>query len=217
MLIILEISIEGNEAKKILPNTSSLIVSNHISYLDIIVLASKIPGVFVAKSDVARWTLLGWLAKLGGTIFVDRTALRSGIVTAGKISAALQKGVNVVVFPEGTSSNGEKVLPFKPSIFFAALESNASILPVTIQYASIDGKRISEENRDVVSWYGSMEFAGHFWEVLRRKNIRVQVLIHDAIGCSEADSVHTLAAMSQKLVASALNQKQIILQQIPVS
>lgn len=179
---------------------------NHISYLDIIVVASAFPSLFVAKSDVARWPLLGLMAKAGGTIFVNRVSLRGGIHSAKDIVKALASGSSVTLFPEGTSTNGTTVLPFKPSIFTAVIEAQAPIQPVTIRYTAVDGDPVSELNRDAVSWHGSMEFFPHFWNVLNLRSIDVRLIVHDRIPFSSGSTPRGLAEQTGEIVRSGLGR-----------
>src|SRR5262245_20165424 len=96
-----------------------LLVSNHQSYLDVVIIASIFPALFVAKTEVSRWPLFGWLTKLGGTIFVNREDAHSGAICAYRVSRALREGACVQVFPESTTSDGSTVLPFH-GLFFAS-------------------------------------------------------------------------------------------------
>ena len=108
--------------------TRGLLVSNHLGYLDILVLASITPAVFVSKREIKSWPVVGWLAQMGGTLFVNRERrVQVGRVN-DEIQAALNQGALVVLFPEGTSSNGQTVLPFKSSLLEPAAQSSASAL-----------------------------------------------------------------------------------------
>src|SRR5204862_3322826 len=104
-----------------------LLVSNHLSYLDIVVLSSIRPCVFCAVRDVARWPLFGWLAHAAGTIFVDRERKFSSPKVVNSIRDAIAGGPVVVLFPEGTSSDGSKVLPFKSALVEPAVQLRCSI------------------------------------------------------------------------------------------
>ncbi len=156
------------------------IVGNHLSYLDVILVGCKKPGLFVGKKEVKYWPLLGQLAWLGGTIFVDRskqgpTANRPYI---GQIANYLKKGLTILVFPEGTSSNGEGVLPFKKAIFSSPILAETPILPITLRYTSVNKQPFSPENCDLVTWHSDMTFVDHFWGVLNLKGFEVEVVIN---------------------------------------
>ena len=155
------------------------VVGNHLSYLDAVIVGSQIPVLFVAKKEVKRWPLLGTLAWLGGMLFIDRsitgTAKRPYIQ---QIANSLKDGFNISVFPEGTSSNGENVLPFKKTIFSCPIIAQIPILPISIRYISVNHKPFGPENRDLVCWYRDMNFADHFWRVLHLKRFEVEIVFH---------------------------------------
>jgi len=159
------------------------IIGNHLSYLDIILVGCKRPGLFVAKKEVKYWPLLGQLAWLAGSIFVDRsqrgpTANRPYV---GQIADYLKKGLTILVFPEGTSSNGEGVLPFKKSIFSSPILAEIPILPLTIRYISVNKQPFSPANRDLVTWHSDMTFVDHFWGVLKLKGFEVEIIVNPPV------------------------------------
>jgi 1-acyl-sn-glycerol-3-phosphate acyltransferase len=156
------------------------IIGNHLSYLDVILVGCKKPGLFVAKKEVKYWPLLGQLAWLAGSIFVDRskqgpTANRPYIV---QIADYLKKGLTILVFPEGTSSNGEGVLPFKKAIFSSPILAELPILPLTLRYKSVNKQPFSPENCDLVTWHSDMTFVDHFWGVLNLKGFEVDISVN---------------------------------------
>src|ERR1019366_9633460 len=118
---------------------NGLLVSNHLSYLDILAISSTMPAVFVSKADVRRWPLFGWLAALAGTVFVERERRTLVVVVNREIQTALDAGVLVVIFPEGTSSNGETVLPFRTSLLEPAARGGHEIATGWIHYDLADG------------------------------------------------------------------------------
>jgi 1-acyl-sn-glycerol-3-phosphate acyltransferase len=159
------------------------IIGNHLSYLDIILVGCKKPGLFVAKKEVKYWPLLGQLAWLAGSIFVDRskqgpTANRPYI---GQIADYLKKGLTILVFPEGTSSNGESVLPFKKAIFSSPILGETLILPITLKYKSVNKQPFGPENCDLVTWHSDMTFVDHFWGVLNLKGFEVELVVNPPI------------------------------------
>ena len=123
---------------------SGLLVANHLSYLDIILLAAQRPCVFVSKLEVRTWPIFGACAKLGGTLFVDRKHRGDVAAVAGQMRAALDEGVLVVLFPEGTSSGGASVLPFKSSLLEPALYLACPVTAVAITYALDEGSVANE-------------------------------------------------------------------------
>jgi 1-acyl-sn-glycerol-3-phosphate acyltransferase len=144
------------------PDFACLTVSNHQSYLDVLVIAAHYPARFVAKREVEAWPVIGLMARLCGTIFIDRDSLRQGALCAREVAASLGAGVGVQVFPEGTSTDGRGVLPFKPLLLSAALKARSPLLPLTINYVAANGKPPNAAARDVCCWHGEMEFVSHF-------------------------------------------------------
>jgi 1-acyl-sn-glycerol-3-phosphate acyltransferase len=147
-----------------------LIVSNHLSYLDILVLSAITPAVFVSKAEVKHWPVFGWFARLSGTLFVNRTR-RSDVARLNEqIAHVLEAGVPVVLFPEGTSSDGRKVLPFKSSLLEPALQQDHPLCAALIRYSVNDGLA----SEDVCYW-GDMTFLPHFLNLLSKRRVRVSV------------------------------------------
>ena len=147
-----------------------LLVTNHLGYLDILVLSAVTPAIFVAKRGVKFWPLVGWLAQLGGTLFVDR-ARRSSVGNSNdEIQAALDSGALVVLFAEGTSSNGAGVLPFKSALLEPAARSPQPLSTGCIQYALEDG-----DVRNEVCYWGDHTFFPHLLNLLGRRAVRAAV------------------------------------------
>ncbi|MGB0696925.1 MAG: lysophospholipid acyltransferase family protein [Rhodospirillaceae bacterium] len=163
-----------------------LVVSNHNSYLDIIVLNTLIPGVFVAKSEVAGWPGFGILARLARTVFVDRK--RSSVArNAEEIKSRMAEGDPLILFPEGTSNDGNRVLPFKTALFAVASmpvsikgapEALPVVQPVSVAFTKVDGIPMGRLWRPLYAWYGDMDLAGHLWEMLRFGVVTVEVRFH---------------------------------------
>jgi len=188
-----------------------LLVSNHQSYLDIVIIASVFPTLFVAKTEVSRWPLFGWLSKLGGTIFVDRENPRSGVKCAYRVSGALRDGVNVQVFPEATTGDGSTVLPFNGLFFASAVRSHATVLPLTIKFQSVNGRPADREALDKVCWYGDMNFARHFWNLLNIESAEVSLMIDEPINPSRAQRAKVLAqAARDRIFRSFANADAIL-------
>ncbi len=146
---------------------SGLLVSNHLSYLDILVICANTPSVFVSKADVRRWPLFGWLAMLAGTVFIERER-RSHVGAVNKeIQDALDQGILVVIFPEGTSSDGSDVLPFRSSLLEPALRGGHPIATACIHYELPGG----DARQDVCYW-GNHTFFPHLINLLGKKSVR---------------------------------------------
>lgn len=150
--------------------TRGLLVSNHLGYLDIFVLASLAPVVFVSKRDIKFWPVVGWLAQMAGTLFVDRERrVQVGRVN-NEIQAALDQGALVVLFPEGASSNGQTVLPFKSSLLEPAAQPAHPLSVSAIQYTIEDGDVVRE-----VCYWGDHTFFPHLLNLLGKRAVRATV------------------------------------------
>ncbi len=180
---VLGITVRLIHGERIDPKQNYFMVANHLSYLDIILVGCKKPGLFVAKKEVKYWPLLGQLAWLAGSIFVDRSKKgpSANKPYIGQIAKYLKQGLTIQVFPEGTSSNGEGVLPFKKGIFSSPILAEIPILPITIRYASVNKEPFSPKNRDLVTWHSDMTFIDHFWGVLNLRGFEVEIIINPPI------------------------------------
>jgi 1-acyl-sn-glycerol-3-phosphate acyltransferase len=147
-----------------------LVVSNHLSYLDIVIFAAVAPCFFVAKREVKRWPFFGSAALAGGTIFLDRSSLASANAAADEIAARLTLSIPVLLFPEGTSSDGSTVLPFHSRLFLPAVQQAAPVTAAAIRYIPECGV----EERELC-WYGDAGFPGHLWKVLGSAGFSVQL------------------------------------------
>ena len=186
-----------------------LLVSNHVSWLDILALSAAAPVCFVAKAEVGTWPFVSLLAKLQRSVFVDRTRRTLVKDKAGEIAERLAKGDNVVLFAEGTSSDGNRVLPFRSSLFSAAAgvlkaanDNGAEpvVQTVAITYTHLHGLPILRHERPLVAWYGEMDMLGHAWNVLKSGPIDVTVKIGDPVPLSSVRDRKELAALSEARV-----------------
>jgi lyso-ornithine lipid O-acyltransferase len=158
-----------------LENKNYLFVSNHMSYLDILIFSSSLPSVFVTSVDMGEVFFLGTLAEMGGSIFVERRNRQRVDRDISKMTETLRKGFNIVIYPEGTSTNGQRLLPFKKSLLMSAVDADREIVPVALKYMEIDGAPFSKENADIVCWHGDMTFADHLMGLWKHRNIKVQL------------------------------------------
>jgi len=175
MLKVLGIKVDYKISPVFNQHSNYLIVANHLSYLDIIILSAKFPSCFVTSKEVKATFGLGQLSILSGCLYVDRKNkqhLKDEII---ELRTALSEGMNVIVFPEATSTNGEEILRFRKPLFEAAIATQKKILPITINYLKINSQEITRSNRDIVYWYGEMTFVSHFFKVLNQKRITVEI------------------------------------------
>ena len=166
------------EAGPVNESGAALYVANHTGYLDILVLMSLAPGVFISREGVLWWPVLGQLIAAGGTLFTDRRNRLSIGRLVDKVRKTLHAGTSVLFFPEATSSNGEGLLPFKSPLFAAAVGKDGEtfpIRPLVLKYRSIGGEPLDESNRDRVFWYSDVGLLEHAWGLLKERGIDVVV------------------------------------------
>ena len=160
----------------------SLVLANHCSWLDILVLGSLRPLSFVAKSEVEGWPGIGFLAKMQRTIFIDRENRRATGGVAALMARRLGRGELIVLFAEGTTSDGNRVLPFRASLVGAARMAlmdhsleRIALQPLTIAYIRRNGLPVSRRERPEICWYGDMDLAPHLLGVLKGGPVDVLV------------------------------------------
>ena len=149
-----------------LKNKNYLFVANHMSYIDVLVFSSKLPSVFVTSVDMGEVFFLGTMAELGGSIFVERRNRNQVDRDLSKMTETLKQGFNIVIFPEGTSTNGGQILPFKKSLLMCAVDSERDVIPFAIKFLTIDGEPFGAGNVDKIAWYGDITFVEHFLGLL---------------------------------------------------
>ena len=180
-----------------------LFVSNHLSYFDIIILGSLIPGRFIAKSEVANWPIFGFLSKITRTIFIRRDRKASN-EQVRLIKEQLDRCEKLILFPEGTSSDGRRVLPFKSPLFDAAMLTNSIVQPITIRYTHLNGIPIGYSSRSLFGWYGDMDLLPHLWNALSLGIFTIEVVFHKPIRANQFSNRKKLAVYCQKTVAKGL-------------
>jgi lyso-ornithine lipid O-acyltransferase len=164
-----------------IPTTPALLVSNHVSWLDIPVFSSVKPLSFIAKREVGAWPMFGWMAKLQRCIFVNRDSRYSTGKSSAEISKRLHAGDTLVLFPEGTSHDGRSVKIFKSSYFGVTENLDVKVIPVTLAYLSKYNLALTKRQRPSVAWYGDMDMVPHLWEFLRTGPIKVVIQFHEPL------------------------------------
>jgi len=205
-------SIVGMELKVhgVLPTKGPvLFVSNHVSYIDIIALGSLIPGSFVARADIREWPVFGYLSTLQRTIYIERQA-RYARQQMEELGRRLDAGDQLILFPEGTSSDGNKVLPFKSSLFGVAeatVDGRAvPVQPISIAYTRLDGLPLGRLMRPIYAWYGDMDFAPHFWFLLGLGRFRVDVMFHEPLSIEGFASRKEIASHCERVVTQGFSR-----------
>lgn len=185
-------------------NRSVLLVSNHVSWLDIPVLSAVAPVSFVAKREVASWPFVSWLAKLQRSVFIDRGNRREVSGKASEILRRLEQGDAIVLFAEGTSSDGSTVLPFKTSLFAAVkptgvakLGHDLCVQTIALSYTRIYGLPVGRRRRHLIGWYGDMEMASHSWRLLGLGPLDISIRISEPVALDDFADRKALARYAE--------------------
>ena len=189
------------------PLRPTLFVANHASYVDIEILGGVIDASFIAKSEVKRWPLFGWLARLQRTVFVDRRA-HTTHRQRDAIVERLKEGGRLVLFPEGTSDDGSRVLPFKSALFAAVhgahLDHPITVQPVSIAYVTLDGMPLGRFYRPFFAWYGDMDMASHLWAMVGLGRVGVTVELHAPLNIETFPTRKALAEHCWRVVSAGV-------------
>ena len=200
----LDIRVIGTRAEA----RSILFVVNHSSWLDIVVLSAVLPGRFVAKQEVATWPVVGVLAKLQRSLFVARQRRDAGR-HRDELVRCLEAGDSLILFPEGTSSDGNGVLAFKSALFAVAEKPVAGapllVQPVSLAYTRLNGMPLGRHLRPFFTWYGEMALGSHLWRAVGMGPLTAVVQLHEAVSIADFASRKTLAAHCQNVVAGGLS------------
>ncbi len=175
------------------PTGPFFLVSNHLGYLDVVVLGSQVPCVFVARGDLAGWPVLGRLCRSAGTVFIDRSNKRDIPRAIAGIEDVLADGAGVIVFPEGTSSGGESVLPFRPPLLDVPAREGIPVSWVAISYGSVPGEPPPQRT---ICWWGGMPFGSHALRLFGLRQIRATVAWGDT----------PVVARDRKILAGRLHE-----------
>jgi len=200
--------LEGAEAGPV------LFVSNHASYLDIIVLGSLLRAYFIAKGEVAGWPAFGFLARISNTVFVDR-AKGATARESNHVRERIDRGDSLVLFAEGTSNDGNRVLPFKSALLSVAEAEVVAadgdvrplvVQPVSVAYTRLDGLPMSRALRPFFAWYGDMTLAGHLIGALGLGKVTVEVEFHSPVTLAQFGSRKGLANHCHAVVAHGVTR-----------
>ncbi|HEX4025987.1 MAG TPA: lysophospholipid acyltransferase family protein [Rhizomicrobium sp.] len=187
-----------------------LMVANHTSWADIVIFSAVTPLSFVSKAEVGGWPLFGTLARLQRTVFVERARRSATGETRDEIRERLLAGDTLLLFPEGTSHDGNRVLPFKSALLGAAEAvlangQHVKVQPVSAAFTGLYGLPMGRENRPLFAWYGDMEMLPHLWEALKAGPLDVVVQFHPPFSLDAMDR-KTLAKKAQDVVQAGVSQ-----------
>ena len=197
------VSLKGAERLK---QGNNLIVSNHLSYTDILVICSYFPACFVTSVEMRDTPFLGHICKLAGCVFVERRNKKNLGNEVKEITDALKAGLDVVIFPEATSTNGEEVIRFRRPLFRSAIDSQIPVKPLTLNYRALDNVEVSLRNRDEVFWYGDMTFVDHLWNFFKHGEIAVDLWVGEDLKIGDEVDHGILAEQSHAKVKSHYRQ-----------
>lgn len=178
------------------PAPGSLVIANHQGYVDIVTVGGLFPCVFAARHDMRRWPMFGTLAAAGGTIFINREVKKAGFRGITQVSEALKDGSTVIGFPEGTSTDGQELLPFRNGLFEAAVQANAPVVPAAVRYLELDGEPITDATRHIVGWFRDEGFMPHMFELGSRRSVTAEVRFGEPIEPPHVDR-RALAATAE--------------------
>jgi 1-acyl-sn-glycerol-3-phosphate acyltransferase len=177
----IKVTVQGGVGQ--LEHGGYVIISNHFGYIDGIVLGSLFPVIFVSKREVKSWPVIGQWTTICGTIYINRQRKNLVSLLIEEIREKLKQEANIMLFPEGAATNGERMLPFQTAPLAAPLRSRSIIVPVTLAYTSIDEQPVSMANRDLIYCYGDMDFLPHFWKLLGLRSVEVTVTMQPKVEC----------------------------------
>ena len=187
-----------------------LMVANHTSYFDILVFSAAARVSFIAKHEVAGWPLAGTLARLQETVFVERAKRAQTVTVRDVIRRRLVEGDALILFPEGTSDDGNCVLPFKSALLGAAeteigtdeqgCPRHVPVQPVTISYVGFYGLPMGRDMRPLFAWYGDMDLVPHLWEALKEGPFEAVVEFHEPLSIDSTGGRKALAAVAETIV-----------------
>ncbi len=185
-------------------NRANAYIANHCSYIDITVMGGLLNGNFIAKSAIADWPLIGTLAKIAGTLFIEKKPHH-----AGKHISMLEKSLNasekLIFFPEGTSTEGRKVMPFKPSLFQPFMADDSLIQPITLAYFNQESfSPLSDAEVEQVAWLTDDGFFSHLWQFLKHPGITVVMELQPAVSTSQFADRKALALKLQRDISMRL-------------
>ncbi len=199
-LVGMRVTVEGAPAEG-----PVLFVANHISWLDIPLLGSRTRAAFIAKKEIEGWGGMGVMARRYRSVFVDRARRHASAAQRDEILERLKAGDSLVLFAEGTSTDGTRVAPFKSALFAVAQAlPDLKVQPVSIAYTHINGIPVTRAWRPVLGWFGDMELPGHVWRVLSLGRIRAVIRFHPPLSMRTAGSRKALATRCRAAVAAGL-------------
>jgi 1-acyl-sn-glycerol-3-phosphate acyltransferase len=179
-----------------------LYVSNHVSWADVPVLGARIRAAFVAKAEVSGWGVVGWFATFARTVYVERERRSQAGEQRDAITERLSRGESVILFPEGTNSDGVDVLPFKTSLFGMTSDRPDTIIqPVTIAYTRVNGMPVTRERLPDLAWIGETELVPHALSFMALGRVRAEIIFHPPVRAGDYADRKALARHCHTVIA----------------
>jgi 1-acyl-sn-glycerol-3-phosphate acyltransferase len=197
LLDLLNIGLDVEGRPPMVRGRGAMLVANHVSWLDIFTLNAVCAAHFVSKSEVKHWPVLGWLARRVGTLFIERERRADIARINGQVAALLRAGACVAFFPEGTTTDGSRVLPFRPSLLQPVVDARAELWPVAVRYVREDG---SLDTRP--AYIDNMSFPASLATILRSRRLRVRLHFLPPITAPDADRRALALTASESISAS---------------
>lgn len=197
----LKISVQGRVASE----RPLLLVSNHTTYLDILVLGGLVELAFTPKSEIRDWPVIGFFCILADCVFIERRPAYMQ-QAAKEMRAKLQRGKVLCIFGEGTTTDGIHLKPFKSGFFSLAIEEHLPVQPVSLAYTHLGNRMIARDKREEVAWVGEATLVDHLWHILSMPNVRVYVTLHPAIAADTHTDRKLLSSACEKAVTSGVAQ-----------
>ncbi|WP_331340632.1 lysophospholipid acyltransferase family protein [Bdellovibrio sp.] len=178
-----------------------LLVSNHMGFIDILLMCSIFPMLFITSNEMRETPFLGLLTEMAGCMYVERRSRTKILEEMKSMIHALQKGFRIVLYPEATSHNGEEVLPFKRTLMMAASHAGVPIQPAVVNFRKVNGEEWTMKYRDHLCWYGDISFATSLWKALTLKSLDAEIEFLEQIHTTPEDDRGLIADRAYKLIS----------------
>jgi lyso-ornithine lipid O-acyltransferase len=190
------------------PNQSTrfLVVSNHLGFVDILILAAQLPAVFVTSNEMKETPFLGLLTEMAGSLYVERRDRSNILKERQTMTEAMHAGFDVVLYPEGASGDGQMVMPFKKTLMMAVAGTGYSILPVVINFTKCNGEEFSDKWRDYICWYGKQSFLGSLIRTLSLKNFEASVEFLTPVKVDHEDQRNEIVPRIREMISEKYTQ-----------
>lgn len=190
------------EIKKHIKSSNYLIIGNHMSYLDVLAVSLHLPTSFVTSVEMKNTPFLGQICMLTGCVFVERRNKKNIGNEISEITETLEYGTSVTIFPEATSTNGDEVIRFKRPLFRSVMNTDIKVLPITINYETVNNLPLTLKNRDTICWYDDMTFPDHIWGVFKSPSITMSITFSTPLNPNDYEDHVQLSLKAHEAVSS---------------